>query len=206
MCIEVQIAVGCDSVPEAGDLRRWAKRALQGEAGGLCVRIVGVREGRSLNGKYRGIERATNVLSFATGGIIPGVLPTKTAGAEAGVYPPSHQSFPRRDSVAEFAAEAEVSPDRSAAERFATDTVGLCLDSAAPLSKHWGDVVICAPVVEAEARQQNKAIAHHYAHMVIHGVLHLRGFDHETESQAREMERLETRILGEIGISDPYAA
>ena len=75
-----------------------------------------------------------------------------------------------------------------------------------PGEKHLGDVVICAAVVEAEARAQNKSPADHYAHMVIHGVLHLRGFDHVTERDAQTMECLESAILGRGGITDPYAA
>jgi len=75
-----------------------------------------------------------------------------------------------------------------------------------PGGKHLGDVVVCAPVVDAEARQQRKRACDHYAHMVVHGVLHLRGFDHEYAEEARTMERLEISILGEFGIADPYAA
>lgn len=71
-------------------------------------------------------------------------------------------------------------------------------------SKHLGDLVICAPVVKREAREQRKQEADHWAHMVVHGVLHLRGWDHETEEQAREMEALEKRILAGLEIDDPY--
>lgn len=67
-----------------------------------------------------------------------------------------------------------------------------------------GDVVICAPVVEREARSQNKSIEAHWAHMVVHGVLHLCGYDHEKARDAREMERLESRILLELGFPAPY--
>ena len=69
-----------------------------------------------------------------------------------------------------------------------------------------GDVVICAPVVEREAARQGKAEIDHWAHLVVHGTLHLLGFDHETQSDAAEMESLETEILGARGIADPYAA
>jgi probable rRNA maturation factor len=71
-------------------------------------------------------------------------------------------------------------------------------------SNHLGDLVICAPVVKREARQQRKQEADHWAHMVVHGVLHLRGWDHQTEEQARQMEDLEKRILAGLGIEDPY--
>ena len=75
-----------------------------------------------------------------------------------------------------------------------------------PGEKHLGDVVVCAPVVEAEAQEQNKRACDHYAHMVVHGVLHLRGFDHESAGDARVMESLEAAILDAIGIADPYTA
>ena len=71
-------------------------------------------------------------------------------------------------------------------------------------SDHLGDLVICAAVVKREARQQKKREMDHWAHMVVHGVLHLRGLDHQTEEQAREMEELEKQILAGLGIEDPY--
>lgn len=71
-------------------------------------------------------------------------------------------------------------------------------------SDHLGDLVICAEVVEREAREQHKSVIHHWAHLVVHGVLHLRGLDHQTEEQAREMEKTEKRILAGLGIGDPY--
>jgi probable rRNA maturation factor len=67
-----------------------------------------------------------------------------------------------------------------------------------------GDLVICAPVVAAEARAQGKAAAAHWAHMVVHGVLHLHGFDHENARDARVMEGLEVAILRGFGYHDPY--
>jgi probable rRNA maturation factor len=68
-----------------------------------------------------------------------------------------------------------------------------------------GDLAICAPVVAREAKEQGKALRDHYAHMVIHGTLHLLGYDHIGESEAEKMEALETRLLASIGIGDPYA-
>lgn len=67
-----------------------------------------------------------------------------------------------------------------------------------------GDVVVCAPVVEAEARQQAKAMSDHYAHMVVHGVLHLRGHDHITDREAEDMEHLEAAILRKLGVAAPW--
>ena len=69
-----------------------------------------------------------------------------------------------------------------------------------------GDLVICAPVVALEALGQNKPLAHHHAHLVVHGVLHLLGMDHErSEIEAEAMEARERAILGRLGIPDPYA-
>jgi probable rRNA maturation factor len=67
-----------------------------------------------------------------------------------------------------------------------------------------GDLVICAPVVAREAREQGKELRAHWAHMVVHGVLHLLGYDHQDERQAQEMETLETGILAAMGFPDPY--
>jgi probable rRNA maturation factor len=69
-----------------------------------------------------------------------------------------------------------------------------------------GDMVICAPVVAREAREQGKSPRDHYAHLTVHGVLHLLGFDHQNERDAARMETLETRILASLGIADPYVA
>ena len=68
-----------------------------------------------------------------------------------------------------------------------------------------GDLVVCAPVVAREAAEQGKAEADHWAHLVIHGTLHLLGFDHETEAEATVMEDLERALLAGLGIGDPYA-
>lgn len=67
-----------------------------------------------------------------------------------------------------------------------------------------GDVVICAPVVEREAREQGKPLANHYAHMVIHGVLHLQGYDHIEPAEAEIMESREAAILKRFHIPNPY--
>ena len=67
-----------------------------------------------------------------------------------------------------------------------------------------GDLVICAPVVAREAREQGKPLAAHYAHLTVHGVLHLLGLDHENEREAAAMEQLEREILAAMGYDDPY--
>jgi len=68
-----------------------------------------------------------------------------------------------------------------------------------------GDLVVCAPVVLREAREQGKTAAQHWAHLVVHGTLHLLGYDHENEAGAAEMEGLEIAILADRGLPDPYA-
>ena len=68
-----------------------------------------------------------------------------------------------------------------------------------------GDVVVCASIVAAEASEQGKALCDHWAHMMVHGTLHLLGFDHENEAEAVEMEGLETQILASQSVTDPYA-
>ena len=67
-----------------------------------------------------------------------------------------------------------------------------------------GDLIICAPVVEREAKEQNKPLEHHWAHMVVHGCLHLLGYDHIKDDEADIMENLERDILKRLDIPDPY--
>ena len=67
-----------------------------------------------------------------------------------------------------------------------------------------GDIALCAPVIRREAARQGKPLEAHYAHLVVHGLLHLQGYDHEAPRSARRMEALETRILAELGYPDPY--
>lgn len=77
----------------------------------------------------------------------------------------------------------------------------------ADLAEHdapLGDLAVCWPVVLAEAAAQDKAPADHLLHLFVHGVLHLLGFDHEHEQEARDMEQLEVQILARLGIADPY--
>ena len=67
-----------------------------------------------------------------------------------------------------------------------------------------GDIILCAPIVAREAREQGKPLIAHYAHLTVHGALHLAGFDHETEKEARVMEAREAGILAVLGYPDPY--
>jgi probable rRNA maturation factor len=75
-----------------------------------------------------------------------------------------------------------------------------------PGPHHLGDIVLAYETVEREARAQDKPFDHHLVHLVVHGFLHLIGYDHDTDDEAEEMERRERDILARLGISDPYAA
>ncbi|PPC81025.1 MAG: rRNA maturation RNase YbeY [Methylotenera sp.] len=67
-----------------------------------------------------------------------------------------------------------------------------------------GDIIICAPVVATEAMAQGKSLEAHYAHLTVHGILHLHGYDHEVEAQAELMESIETAIVTKLGYPSPY--
>jgi probable rRNA maturation factor len=131
----VQFAVARRGLPAAASLRKWCLAASPSQ---VNLRIVGEREGRRLNERFRKKARATNVLSF-------------------------------------------------------------------PYGKGSGDVVLCHPVIAREARAQGKSLYAHYAHLVVHGVLHLRGHDHLAAREAARMEKAEVRILRRLGFADPYA-
>ena len=129
----MQYAVARRGLPAAAALRSWTLGS-----SGVTLRIVGEREGRRLNARFRKKNKPTNVLSFAYG-------------------------------------------------------------------RGSGDVVLCHPVIAREARAQGKTLAAHYAHLVVHGILHLRGYDHEKKRDALRMERREIGMLRRLGFPDPYA-
>jgi probable rRNA maturation factor len=132
-------------VPGRAELAAWARAALGRQARGeLSVRIVGPRESRTLNARYRRRDKPTNVLSFP-----------------------------------------------AAAAR----------DLA---SQPLGDLVICPAVLRAEARAQGKSMRAHWAHLVVHGTLHLVGYDHERARDAARMERREIAVLRGLGFDNPY--
>ena len=85
---------------------------------------------------------------------------------------------------------------------YATNVLTFVYDDAHPRA---GDIVLCAPIVRKEADAQGKDLAAHYAHLVVHGMLHLSGFDHERAADARVMELRETAILARFGLPDPYS-
>lgn len=102
-------------------------------------------------------------------------------------------------------AESAALNERYRGKNGATNVLSFPTEVPDEVNEHaLGDLVICAPVVRREASEQGKAENAHWAHMIVHGVLHLRGLDHIDESEAREMESLETAILDTFGIADPY--
>ena len=133
--------------PGKRQFQLWIEAALPRRlaAASIAIRVVGNAASLSLNARYRGKHRPTNVLSFAGSGRLPD-----------GQY-------------------------------------------------LLGDLVICAPVVAREARAQHKRLKAHWAHMTVHGVLHLLGMDHVQASEAGKMELKEIQILDRLGFSDPYA-
>ena len=98
-------------------------------------------------------------------------------------------------------AESKRLNSRFRKKRYATNVLSFPY-RARPLA---GDVVLCHPVIAKEAKAQGKTLAAHYAHLVVHGLLHLRGHDHLRKSDAARMERMEIRILRRLGFGDPYS-
>jgi probable rRNA maturation factor len=84
---------------------------------------------------------------------------------------------------------------------YATNVLTFVFRDRAPLQ---GDLALCAPVITREARAQRKTVAAHYAHMVVHGLLHLQGYDHENDRDAALMEKRERTLLARFGYPDPY--
>ncbi|MGB1239345.1 MAG: rRNA maturation RNase YbeY [Pseudomonadales bacterium] len=105
-------------------------------------------------------------------------------------------------------AESQALNNQYRAKDKPTNVLSFCFEMPACIEGEpeiLGDLVICAEVVAAEAIEQNKAHFDHWAHMFVHGVLHLLGFDHIKEEDAVEMEQLEREILAQLSIEDPYS-
>jgi len=139
MALTVQYAAAARNLPSRGQLRKWARAALERDAR-ITLRLVGHAEGRALNRGFRGKDYATNVLTFVF-----------------------------RDT--------------------------------APFE---GDLALCVPIVAREARTRGISLGAHYAHLVVHGILHLQGYDHENDADARVMEERESQIVVKLGYPDPY--
>lgn len=87
------------------------------------------------------------------------------------------------------------------AKDYATNVLSFVYQQEFPCQ---GDLVLCAPVVSHEAADQGKSVEAHYAHLVVHGMLHLQGYDHDNDSDALAMEAVETHIMRKLGYTDPY--
>ena len=86
-------------------------------------------------------------------------------------------------------------------KKYPTNVLSFLVDNTHHLI---GDIVLCAPVIEEEARDQSKKLEAHYAHLIIHGALHLYGYDHENKKDAEIMEEKEIKILTKLGYKNPY--
>jgi probable rRNA maturation factor len=84
---------------------------------------------------------------------------------------------------------------------YATNVLTFVYDDTQPLT---GDIVLCTAIVRKEARQQHKNLLAHYAHLTVHGILHLQGYDHSEDAEAVVMEQMETQVLARLGYDDPY--
>ncbi len=100
------------------------------------------------------------------------------------------------------AAEARALNRRYRGRDYAANVLAFPYDSSRGML--WGDVVLCAPVIAREARVQGKALDAHFAHLTVHGLLHLRGHKHARRREAARMEALETKLLAKLGYPDPY--
>lgn len=89
---------------------------------------------------------------------------------------------------------------------YATNVLTFVYDDLPAAAPICGDIALCVPVVVREAREQGKTLAAHFAHLLVHGMLHLQGFDHETPAEAEVMEAHEVEILAQLGFADPYRA
>lgn len=157
---------------------------------------------RASKARCPGIKRLQQWVDAAVSGAqeAPAALTIRFVDAEEG-RSLNHQ-YRGRDyatNVLSFVAEPIELP-----EEFQADTLEAALETSDE-PRYIGDLVVCAPVVEREAKEQGKTRDAHYAHMTVHGVLHLLGYDHEQPDEAEQMEALEIRILAKLGYSNPYS-
>ncbi len=155
MTVTVDISNDCPGfeVPSESVVQSWLSTAClmiakDEQQLNISILVVNELESALLNNRYRGKDKATNVLAF-----------------------PCEMSAELRS-----------------------------LHTHVPL----GDIAICAPVVAAEAESQGKSLNAHWAHLLTHGLLHLRGFDHDTDDNAAQMEALEIEVLNKLGFANPY--
>jgi probable rRNA maturation factor len=151
---------------------------------------------QALNRDYRGKDQPTNVLSFA--------LYADTAEGNPDSDPDQGPDEPDADAVNDGSDDGD--DDGADEEHFVDPDMSTeMLAQPGPVPIVLGDVFLAFETVDQEAREQRKPFADHLSHLVIHGVLHLLGYDHLTDADADRMERLESDILARLGIADPYA-
>jgi probable rRNA maturation factor len=155
--VEIEDEAWPGALPDVQALVVRAAEAALGEdrdlaSGGLVILLTDDETVRDLNARFRGRDRATNVLSFPA-------APMPISGGD---------------------------------------------DASGPRLSPLGDIVLAFGLCSLEAQQQNKALSSHLTHLVVHGVLHLLGRDHEVEAEAEAMEAEERQILAGLGIDDPY--
>lgn len=173
--LAIQYATDRRGLPHRRSVERWLRASIRQRAV-ITVRFVGRREARAINAAYRGKNKATNVLSFD--------YSARPAAAPGG---------PRR--------KRGFAPNGRIRDLEFGRVPGAAMTAARPVA---GDIVLCAQVVEREARAQRKPARAHFAHLVVHGALHLQGYDHRTTAQAKVMEDRERAILSSLGYPDPY--
>jgi probable rRNA maturation factor len=144
---------------------RQAAAVLSPRPAELAIVLTDDSAMRRLNRNWRGVDAATNVLSF----------PTDKAGKHSGAH-----------------------AGRQASKRG--------IQHRNQHGRHLGDIVLAYETIKREARREDKAFNHHLAHLAVHGFLHLLGYDHESDAQARRMESAERAIMRRLAMPDPYAA
>jgi probable rRNA maturation factor len=175
LAVDIQFATRRNGVPHARTLRRWAIDALSAAQQRSTSNLQPRASSRSVTIRIVGAAESRR-------------LNRNWRGKDK---PTNVLSFPSDPG----SAAQRVSKRASLATAYSLQSTALPL----------GDLAICAPVVAREAREQGKSPHSHWAHMIVHGVLHLLGYDHENDRDAHRMESTEIRILQQFGYSDPYA-
>jgi probable rRNA maturation factor len=201
--LAIQNPYDYNTIPRQDELQHWAKAALQNTEQNandimITLRIVDQQEGQQLNHEFRGKNYATNVLSFP----FLTAAPSEHHALNDLLLDATDKVVDQQEHIATPFSEPHQFDDFDPALAVSDDDV---LDFSANHSiTYLGDLVICQPIMEQEALQQGKTLQHHWAHLLIHGLLHLQGYDHQTESEAEQMEQREITILEQLGFTNPY--